>query len=280
MEEDVQNLENLGSNVNSLLTSRLPQIKKVNFRKEAFGEDAKNEKLKLLRKNYIVITIDQLHKISTHSNWNLTKRNGNIFIYNGCYWQLIEKEIFENFLGKVALKMGVDLLEAKYHQFQKDLYLQFLSQSFLEIQEIKNKVLINLKNGTLEITAKGIILREFSYTDFITYQLPFNYDKNAECKGLQEFLDDILPDKSKQMVLAEYFGSVFIKSDILKLEKMLILYGEGANGKSVLFEIFNAIIGEENIANFSLENLTDRNGYYRAMIGQKLVNYASEISGK
>jgi len=66
----------------------------------------------------------------------------------------------------------------------------------------------------------------------------------------------------------------------LKLEKTLILYGTGANGKSVFFEIVNELLGTENISNFSLNSLTDTNGYYRAMIANKLVNYASELNGK
>ena len=38
----------------------------------------------------------------------------------------------------------------------------------------------------------------------------------------KNFLDEVLPDESKQLVLAEYFGSVFIRREILKLEKMLV----------------------------------------------------------
>jgi putative DNA primase/helicase len=61
---------------------------------------------------------------------------------------------------------------------------------------------------------------------------------------------------------------------------MLILYGTGANGKSVFFEIINALLGTQNISNYSLQSLTNDNGYFRAKIANKLVNYASEINGK
>ena len=75
-------------------------------------------------------------------------------------------------------------------------------------------------------------------------------------------------------------GYIFIKPSVLKLEKMLILFGTGANGKSVFFEILNALLGTENISNYSLQSLTNDNGYFRAKIANKLVNYASEINGK
>jgi len=76
-------------------------------------------------------------------------------------------------------------------------------------------------------------------------------------------------------------GYVFIKhGGRLKLEAALILYGTGANGKSVFFEIVNALLGNNNVSSYSLQELTDDTGYYRAMIANKLVNYASEINGK
>ena len=77
-------------------------------------------------------------------------------------------------------------------------------------------------------------------------------------------------------------GYVFIKhgSNALKEEKALVLYGTGANGKSVFFEIVNALLGVENVSSFSLQSLTNDNGYFRAKLANKLVNYASEINGK
>jgi putative DNA primase/helicase len=114
----------------------------------------------------------------------------------------------------------------------------------------------------------------------LTHQLPFEYLPNATAPLFQKYLDEVLPDADKQKVFAEFCGYIFIKPSVLKLEKMLILYGTGANGKSVFFEILNALLGKENFSSYSLQDLTNENGYYRAKIGNKLVNYASEISGK
>jgi putative DNA primase/helicase len=144
----------------------------------------------------------------------------------------------------------------------------------------KKNVLINLKNGTFEITSKKRKLREFRRSDFLTHQLPFEYDPEAKAPFFKKYLDEVLPDKDKQKVFAEFCGYIFMKPSVLKLEKMLILYGTGANGKSVFFDILNALLGIQNISNYSLQSLTNSNGYYRAKIGNKLVNYASEINGK
>lgn len=140
--------------------------------------------------------------------------------------------------------------------------------------------LINLLNGTFEVSAKSQHLRLPSANDFITYQLPFPYSPEADAPTFQSYLDKVLPDKERQAVLQEYLGYVFISPQTLKLEKVLLLYGGGANGKSVFIETVNALLGRENVSSYSLQTLTESKGYTRAELATKLLNCASEISGK
>jgi putative DNA primase/helicase len=98
----------------------------------------------------------------------------------------------------------------------------------------------------------------------------------ADCPRWTTFLDEVLPDRSKQAVLAEYFAYVFVRQ--FTLEKTLLLYGTGANGKSVVFRVINAMLGEENVTNYGLEALC--NDYYRAKIANSLLNYSSDISNR
>ena len=238
-------------------------------------------KCKLSKNHFLILCIEQLLKIAISNKWGLCKKNGFIYLYNGSYWSEIEKECFQSFLGNVALKMGVEKFKCKIHTFKDELFKQFMAEAYLPTPKTKkNSVLINLINGTYEITPTKRGLRLFESKDFITHQLPFEYEPEATAPLFQKYLDEVLPDKDKQRVFAEYCGYIFIKPSVLKLEKMLILYGTGANGKSVFFEILNALLGTENISNYSLQSLTNDNGYYRAKIANKLVNYASEINGK
>ena len=238
-------------------------------------------KCKLVKNHYLILCIEQLLKIAKANNWGLCKKNGFIYLYNGSYWNEIEKESFQSFLGNVALKMGVEKFKGKIHTFKDELFKQFMADAYLPTPKTNKKnVLINLQNGTFEITPTKRELREFKREDFLTHQLPFEYEPEATAPLFQKYLDEVLPGIEKQKVFAEYCGYIFIKPSVLKLEKMLILYGTGANGKSVFFEILNALLGKENISNYSLQSLTNDNGYFRAKIANKLVNYASEINGK
>jgi putative DNA primase/helicase len=236
---------------------------------------------KLSKNHYLVLCVEQLLKIAKANNWGLCKKNGFIYLYNGSYWSEINKESFQYFLGSVSLKMGVEKFKAKIHTFKDELFKQFMADAYLPTPQTNGKnVLINLENGTFEITPTKRTLKAFDRNDFLTHQLPFEYNPDASAPLFKKYLDEVLPDVDKQKVFAEYCGYIFIKPSVLKLEKMLILYGTGANGKSVFFEILNALLGTENFSSYSLQDLTNDNGYYRAKIANKLVNYASEINGK
>ena len=94
-----------------------------------------------------------------------------------------------------------------------------------------------------------------------------------------EKISNPLTEDIKTLFHSEFKVASMIQT-ILKEEKALMLYGGGANGKSVFFEIVNALLGAENVICHSLQDLTDGSGYYRAQLANKLVNYASEINGK
>lgn len=239
-------------------------------------------KLEPNQKHYLVLSIDNVLKFAKKNLWGLCKNNDFIYLSNGAYWSNIDKEVFQKFLGQAAEKMGVPRFSAQYYLFMEQLFKQFLATAYLPTPEpVKDIVLVNLQNGTFEVTPEGTRIRPFNSEDFLTYQLPFRYDPKAEAPIFQSYLDRVLPDKQRQVVLSEYLGYIFIRngSSIMKEEKALVLYGSGANGKSVFFEVVNALFGVENVSSYSLQSLTNENGYFRAKLVNKLVNYASEING-
>jgi putative DNA primase/helicase len=235
---------------------------------------------RLTEKHYLIITIEEIIEITKRKNWGICKNQDFVYLYNGAYWKSIDKEAFQKFLGEASEKMGVEKYTAKFFRFRENLFKQFLaSEYFPAPHKPKDIVSINLLNGTFEISETPH-LRPFKASDFIKYQLPFKYNPKAAAPRFMQFLNKVLPEKDKQAVLAEFLGYVFVPHSQLKLEKILFLYGTGANGKSVLYEIIKALLGSFNTSEFTLQSLTDTNGYYRAAIADKLVNYASEINGK
>ena len=261
----------------SVLNALLNELPEIDFREKGQLESSET----IGRKHYIIISNEAILEVAQSNCWSLCMSEGYVYVFNGAYWKQLTKESILSFLGKGALKLGVDEFEAKHYKFRIELYNQFLSTAYLPRPEKKgNEVLINLQNGSFVITPDRQYLKEFDRNDFITHQLNFAYDPEASAVKFQKYLDEVLPDKTLQMVLAEFIGYVFVKPKTLKLEKALILFGNGANGKSVFFEIIIAMLGPENVCNYSLHSLTNETGYFRARLADKLLNYASEISPK
>ena len=262
-----------------ILDKLLDQIEKKDFR-ELTG--IKDDQVKLSKKHFLICSIEEILRFAKLNSWGICINHGFIYLYNGAYWKVIDVPEFKIFLGKAAERMGIDKYDARFYFFRDQLYNQFLAVSHLPKPENSNDlVLINLKNGTFEISIEKQIIRPPQSKDFLLYQLPFEFDSNANCPKFLVFLNRVLPNKELQMILAEYLGYIFIKGYKLKLEKALLLYGPGSNGKSVFFDIVTALLGgDKNVSNYPLQSLTDQNGYHRAKLSNVLVNYSSEINGK
>ena len=227
-----------------------------------------------------IYSVKNVVQLAERQAWGLCKRNGSVYVYVGTHWQGVDSEDMRAFLGEAALHSGVPRYRADDYEFRDKLLKQFHSEAHLTQPVFsRDTTLINLQNGTFEITQNGHQLREFQRADFLTHVLPFEYRAADAAPLFMAFLNRVLPDLDSQRVLAEFAGYIFVRG--LKLEKALLLYGGGANGKSVFYDVLRALLGDQNASSYSLSSLTDsRNGYYRAMLTDKLVNYTSEIHSK
>jgi putative DNA primase/helicase len=236
---------------------------------------------KLKKQEYSVIVINVFKKIVLDKKLDLKVFNKVIFFYNGKYWQQISQERFTSFLSNVADKMGLTELIYKHHSFGTDLIKQFTHKNFAQSIIDKNDTSINLQNGTFEFR-KGIgKLNPHNKTDNLHYVLPFEFLPDATCPLFDSYLKYCLPDKEKRMVLQEFLGYIFTPNEICNLEKCLLLFGEGSNGKSVLYRVINAILGKENISSYSIPQITDKHKgeYYLVNLQDKLLNYCSDTKG-
>lgn len=251
-----------------VLNGLLEEISPINVRELLDLPDGVDTR----QKHIIVATIKNLLEVAERNKWNLAKVFDYVYVYNGQFWQQLDKEEMKSFLGKAAVRMGFPDYEVRHYEFKDKLLRQFLSDAYLPAPlSAPDRVLINLQNGTMEFTAGWWQLREFRPAEFMTYQLPFSYIPAAECPMFDKYLQEVLPDENTRLVLQEFSGYIFTH---LNLEKMLMLVGTGANGKSVFFNIISAIVGEQNMLNYSLGLFSHE--YNRAKLTNVLLNYSSE----
>lgn len=273
---------------NEILTRILNLILPINFNHYVNLEseklaDEKNSKKDLDDEEKIVVILENLLMKADEINLGIIMDNYSVFVYNTGYWEQIDLKLFKSFLSEVAIRSGFSKFKARKKRFNELLFNQFTltASSYIEKSNI-DIVKINLLNGTFHIDSRGNenrgVLKPFNKDDYFKYQLSFEYNPKAEATEFIKFMNEVLPDIGCQNVLLEYIAYSLTKH--LKLEKVLILFGTGLNGKSAFFEIISALLGNSNVSTIDMRRLCDENGYYRVGLDTKLLNYASEFGGK
>lgn len=197
-----------------------------------------------------------------------------IYCYTGTHWISISDFELKVFLKEVYCKKTGNEAEGAQREVIEGLFKQFPYTVLISgTTQAKDKV--NFLNCTLDLnTGKPM---PHSYYDYFRYVLPYAYNPNASCPMFMKYLDEVLPEKDAQNVLAEYIGWIFLPD--LKLEKVLFLYGAGCNGKSVFVDIIEALLGRDNVSHESLSDMCGESGdRSRANLAGKLLNTCSDVS--
>ena len=141
--------------------------------------------------------------------------------------------------------------------------------------------LISFTNGLLdrdELLVSDADLFDHTPQWLSLTMLPYEYDPAARCPLWLQTLAELLPREGngdhRIEVLQEFFGWCLV--DDLRLEKFLMLVGEGGNGKSTMLDVLQAMIGHDNCSHLSLNNIGDR--FMRGSMQDKLVNISSDMS--
>lgn len=201
-------------------------------------------------------------------------------VYNDRCWEKLEPPVLLDFITDAAQKAGLTDEEVKTPKLMQKICerVAFSVKHEWHPYIPQGQEWINLQNGTLEIYADGsVMLREHNKADYFTYALPYSYDPCATCEKWQAFLDRVIPDKDTQLTLAMYIAYCLVRK--LKLSKLLILFGEGSNGKSVILDVCSYLFGRGNVSYESLVELT-QSDEKRAQIENKLVNISHECQGE
>lgn len=272
----------------------MDSIGKVEFKKslpssllsKPFGDMSESEKRLVMAEQSLsqdeiaVMVVDEVRKKAEAFGYGfLSNAAGEVFIYNGACWEQISKADIEHFLTDSYIKMGADRNKADTPACAQRLHSQAQYSLYVPIPKtLKGQVMINACNHTVIVDDDSIKTKDHDATDYFFQSLPYPYDPGATYPGWQEFLDTVLPDKDVQKVVQEFFGICLAPS--LHVEKALVNIGTGANGKSVMMNIMTHVLGEDNVSHYGINGLCDEKSTTRIMLQHKLLNAATEFSGK
>ena len=115
--------------------------------------------------------------------------------------------------------------------------------------------LINLENGLYNYKRHN--LEPFSPELATLIQLNIWYEKDATCPLFDAFLDKIVSkeDKEENLTLIwEVVAYILIHGN--PLQKAILFYGPGSNGKSTFINIMEALVGKNNCSNITLSQMS------------------------
>ena len=140
------------------------------------------------------------------------------------------------------------------------------------------KSYINLRNGLLDPATLQLIPHTPAY--FSTAQLPFDYDPAAVCPQFEAFVARVSGgDMDNGAMLQEMFGYCLLNGN--PKHKIFCLHGSTArNGKSTTAKILMGLVGQNNCATYSLEQIAaDSTSIFTGLVGKHL-NFSDEVSSK
>ncbi len=203
--------------------------------------------------NFVVPTLERDHKALKRSLFLAKKENREI--------EEIVAQIKKN-------EMLRNITNEKRRSYQRD-YI-----SMLGLSQEPNKRVIPLLNGYYD---GNLVFRELDKNIFNKYVLPFEHKKNyKEPTKFLNFISKIMPDKEKREFLLNWLAYMLVP--INPRQNGLFLQGGGANGKSVLLKVIEALAGGENCSNLTIGQLkNDKNGSIGAL-DNKVLNLSADSS--
>jgi len=211
----------------------------------------------------------------------IRKLGNRIFFFTGRIYEPIVKE---------ALYRGVEVWLRRMHIKAEDMFhsLKLLQRKAVESVELNRYLeprfhIQAFTNGVVNFVTGEVF--DFSAEYDVVYLHNYKYDVTAKCPTWMSFLKEVLPERESRHILQMYLGLCTLDRGLMtdKVENCLLLYGNGSNGKSVIFETVMGLFGKENVSTFGLMSLI-RGGDERqrnlGMIDGKLVNFCPEIQAK
>ncbi len=150
------------------------------------------------------------------------------------------------------------------------------NRTYRKLSEFDRDInVINMKNGLYDIKLNKLMPHTPEYLSM--NQIPVLCDPLARPRLFGKFLSEIL-HPAEIRALVELMAYTFYRDN--PFEIITILYGDGSNGKSKIFEILEALHGAKNVSNVSLKSVLERPFALYDLVGKNCNLDAELSSGK
>ena len=170
--------------------------------------------------------------------------------YTSGYWAVIDKDCL-----LAAMRKVMDADKKTFPQGYKASYLRGVYDLFrvnVPIPACETDHLLSFTNGVLDLNHDTFVAAH-NPKQYITWQLPFEYDPNAACNPIKLWFKETFGDSGVIQVLRAFLNATIKgRSD---LHCFLELIGPGGTGKSTFLWLARALVGDENTLITELKHL-------------------------
>ena len=202
-----------------------------------------------------------------------------VHLFNGRYYEAGKMyEIMEAALRRLALPISLAVDPDVLRATEKSLSV-CLDRYGSDLD--MNPRGLNFMDGRLMISQSQLeFIEGHDHRSVFTYCLPFNYCGDREDSIVwAKFINQIIPNEEmRRYVLASFINA--IAGDPMHAQRMLLLMGVGASGKSTLIDAVVATIGKQNACRVDdLRNLTKDESRYRIDLANHILCICGDASG-
>ncbi len=217
------------------------------------AEQIIKEATESIKKKYTFITIEETDEI--------------LYYRNGVYLSGGEKLIAKECENMVEYKLNKDKLsEIKGH---------ITRQTYHKRSELDADInIINVKNGLYDIGNN--VLREHTPNYLSINQKPITYVKDAKAERFDQFVTEVLYERDIRTAI-EAMAYTFERD--YPIEIIFMLFGKGANGKTVYTSVLTSLHGFDHVSNVTLKQMV-KDDFALADMENKDLNIDNELGNQ
>ncbi len=207
--------------------------------------------------------------------------HGQFYLWEGGRYSPVSNDQMKARIVQFYRKMGTAAKTDVVNQILLNLQGMALLDDETELNswlnDIKGPRVMVAMNGNISFVDldKDGMPKLLSHTpDYFTVSiLPYDYKPKAMCPRWIEFLNDVMENDEKRILLLQQWAG-YLLTPTLKSHKFLLCVGNGANGKGVFFDVIQEMLGFDNCSNVPLTQFG--NQFSLSSTYGKLVNATNE----
>lgn len=218
-----------------------------------------------------------------------------VYFFNGRYYSEVSKP--RNFI-QTLIELSLERLEVGFGYHSK--VSEPIAKKVLDRLENTSRYVFRptkryvvFTNGVFDV--KEGALRGFSpkYETEIVLDIPYVSPKqhyvdcekkyghsDNPCRLWETFIKQAMPNEQVRLAWQCFCGAMLLDRDKYKIEYMAVIYGPGANGKSVLVDAVKNVFGSKYITGFTPSELVGtglQHQFNRTAVSRKLMNCTGDL---